>query len=380
MSRKKVLFLSSWYPTKNNPTNGDFVQRHAQAVAQLHDVVLLHVAYDRKSKFKQELVISKTNDLEEYILNFSLPKMLAFFKPFFFCFFYVKLFHHIVKQQGKPDVIHANIVYPIGVVAFLFHFIYTIPYVITEHWTGYLQASKTTIPKVKLKLIRFIVKYSSVIITVGRDLQESMQQLGIRGNYIVVNNVVETSIFKPVESWAGLPNRIIHVSSLKEPHKNVTGILRAIKTVSEKRNDFVLDIVSENYDESLISLCKELSIDSIVHFHGKKSRTELASMMQRAVFLLLFSNYETFSCVIIEAFSSGIPVLSTNVVGVKEHITTDKGIMIDCGDEEALVNNIQYLLDHFDQYNAKELHDYAECHFGYNAVSKVISDIYESII
>ena len=380
MSRKKVLFLSSWYPTKNNPTNGDFVQRHAQAIARLHNVVLLHVAYDSNCKSQRELVSLKTNDLEEYILYFSLPKMLTFLKPFFICFFYIKLFHQIVKQQGKPDVIHANIVYPMGVVAFLFHFIYSIPYVITEHWTGYLQASEITISKVKLKLIRFIVKFSSVVITVGRDLQESMQQLGIRGNYTVVNNVVETNIFKPVVNRVGLPYRIIHVSSLKEPHKNITGMLRAIKTVSEKRSDFVLDIVSENHDESLISLCKELSIDSIVHFHGKKSRTELASMMQRAAFLVLFSNYETFSCVIIEAFSSGIPVLSTNVVGVKEHITTDKGIMIDCRDEETLVKNIHYLLDHFDQYNSKELHDYAECHFGYNAVSKVISDIYESII
>ncbi|WOC51825.1 hypothetical protein BPO_1178 [Bergeyella porcorum] len=40
--RKKILFISSWYPSKVDPTNGNFVQRHAEVVALKNDVEVLH--------------------------------------------------------------------------------------------------------------------------------------------------------------------------------------------------------------------------------------------------------------------------------------------------------------------------------------------------
>ncbi|MBL7878650.1 MAG: hypothetical protein JNN23_02125, partial [Chryseobacterium gambrini] len=42
----QVLFISSWFPNKLEPTNGNFVQRHAEAVSLLHDVEILHTIGD----------------------------------------------------------------------------------------------------------------------------------------------------------------------------------------------------------------------------------------------------------------------------------------------------------------------------------------------
>ena len=39
----KVLWLASWYPDEYEPTNGDFVQRHAKAVSQLMHIDVIHV-------------------------------------------------------------------------------------------------------------------------------------------------------------------------------------------------------------------------------------------------------------------------------------------------------------------------------------------------
>jgi len=41
-----VLFVSSWYPTRDKPTAGNFVQKHAEAVALYASVDVLHVAFD----------------------------------------------------------------------------------------------------------------------------------------------------------------------------------------------------------------------------------------------------------------------------------------------------------------------------------------------
>ena len=44
MQRKKILWLASWYPNRNDPFDGDFIQRHARAAAIDHDIHVIHVS------------------------------------------------------------------------------------------------------------------------------------------------------------------------------------------------------------------------------------------------------------------------------------------------------------------------------------------------
>jgi hypothetical protein len=39
----KILFVSGWYPTDENPSHGIFVKRHAQAAALSNTVSVLYV-------------------------------------------------------------------------------------------------------------------------------------------------------------------------------------------------------------------------------------------------------------------------------------------------------------------------------------------------
>jgi len=41
-----ILFLSSWYPSHVSPSNGDFIQRHAEAIATKHNVTVIYVTTD----------------------------------------------------------------------------------------------------------------------------------------------------------------------------------------------------------------------------------------------------------------------------------------------------------------------------------------------
>jgi hypothetical protein len=50
--RIKLLFLSRWYPHRNDPMLGLFVQRHAEAVARTCDVTVLYVQDDANIKGK----------------------------------------------------------------------------------------------------------------------------------------------------------------------------------------------------------------------------------------------------------------------------------------------------------------------------------------
>ena len=45
-----ILFLASWYPSKKEPTLGIFIKRHAQAVASINKVSVLHAIADNDLK------------------------------------------------------------------------------------------------------------------------------------------------------------------------------------------------------------------------------------------------------------------------------------------------------------------------------------------
>ena len=59
---------------------------------------------------------------------------------------------------------------------------------------------------------------------------------------------------------------------------------------------------------------------------------------------VLSSNYEGLPLVILEAMAAGLPIISTNVGGVKD-IVTDNGILVEPNCQEALSKAIMSLAD-----------------------------------
>ena len=67
-----ILFISSWYPNKEDPTLGIFVQRHAEAAGIYNHVAVLHVQSDQ-SISKANIQYSENKTYKELIVNY--PKV-----------------------------------------------------------------------------------------------------------------------------------------------------------------------------------------------------------------------------------------------------------------------------------------------------------------
>jgi glycosyltransferase involved in cell wall biosynthesis len=372
-----ILFLSSWYPNRLSPQNGDFVQRHAKAVSLYSKVVCFHVILDRNLDDKVEFVENSEDDFNEVLIYFNRQ----IFSRLFYIYYYFKGFNYIKNKFGKPNIIHANVLYPIGFISYLISWFYRIPYVVTEHWTGYAKGFFNDLSYVKKMLYRFFGKKAKKILPVTTDLKCQMIQSGIIGKYESVPNVVEVDIFKPTKTKRNDIKEILHVSNLNDDHKNVSGILRAIAQLKDIRKDFVLKIVHSEENLELVRLANFLKLsDKYVKFCGKKNYNEVAEYMSNSAYLVLFSNYENLPCVIIEAFASGLPVLSTDVGGIKDHLNEQRGLLISKGDEKELADKMNYMLDHCYEFDKTLMHEYAVGNFSYQNIGKVFMDIYKEIL
>ena len=81
-----------------------------------------------------------------------------------------------------------------------------------------------------------------------------------------------------------------------------------------------------------------------------------------------------------EAFASGVPVLSTSVGGIAEIVNNERGILIPQGDEDALLNGMNAMLDHCDEYDRKAIRDYAIKTFAAQNIGQQIFEGYNKVL
>lgn len=381
----KVLFLSQWYPNRYDAMAGLFVQKHAEAVGLFACVRVLYVHADEKIRtFETEE--KKLGNITETIIYFPSPKSGAFYKfikTINYLKAYIKGYKQITSQEFIPEIIHVNILTRTGLIAYFYRLWKGTPYVITEHWSRYLTDRDNYKGFIRKLITQNVVRKAAAILPVSDNLKKAMLNHKLQNShYFVMNNVVDNFFFAQIPTVQCLKKRIIHISCFDDNAKNISGILRVVSALSKKRNDFELIILGTGIDfDKIVAYAQTLDIDrKIVHFMGEKIPEEVANWLQNSDFLVLFSNFENSPVVISESLVCGKPVLSTNVGGISEHINKSNGILIEKGNEEELLEKMDYLLDHFQNYDSEMIKKNAENKFSYDSVGKQIVDIYYNCI
>ena len=224
-----VLWLTSWYPNKINPTNGDFIQRNVMAVAQFCDVQVIHVEKDDKHVLQQpvETITNSDGRLNEKIVLYKQENKVQSFLT------YKKLFKKEVKkyiaENGLPEIVHVHVAMKVGMIALWLKKKYNIPYVITEHWTIYNSTASDRFENRSIifkKLTRQVFRNASLFISVSKNLADIIAKKIVAIPYTIAYNVVDTSIFFYKEKINPGIFTFIHISTGKE-QKNPEAIIDA---------------------------------------------------------------------------------------------------------------------------------------------------------
>ncbi len=385
-----VVYLPRWYPHKYDPMPGLFIERHGLAVAEHCDVSVLYIHADEHLE-NEDHIIDWGESEQLPTIRIYYRKVKTGFKvldslrnAWRFYKFHRKGLKLIKEKYGKADIIHVHVLTRHGVIAWWNKKMNGIPYVITEHWTRYLPSTGTYGSKFHRWLTSMVAKNASAIMPVTANLRDAMINCGLaNSNYVVIPNVVDTEMFQPeTEKTASEKKRIIHVSCFDDDQKNISGILRVVKRLSEKRQDFMVDMIGEgiHYDE-LVRLAEQLGLkDKYAVFYGLKENEELAGLMREADFMIMFSNYENLPVVILESYACGVPVISTDVGGIREHLDPMLGKLIQPLDEDAFYQEINDTLDHPDRYDKGVIRKYAEDHFSNEVIGNQLFEVYKDTI
>ncbi len=375
----RIFFLSSWYPSRVFPTNGDFIQRHARAVALEHDVVVLHIVTDPSLRGKKAFVEEQREgnllELIAYVPPYrSLRKWWIFYRAY-------QVLFYLAEEGGKADIMHVHHVYPSLIVGVHYARRHGIPCVVSEHWTGFLTGAYAKWKPMIGRALRGASHEVSCFCPVTRHLGEQMQAYGLKGSYVPVPNVVDTDLFYPKKEAASSgPFRLMHISSMKDEHKNVRGLLRVVARLPREL-DWELYLIGdrpERYRDEAV----ELGIpEGRLHYINNLPQELLVAYLQQADLLLMFSRFENLPCVILEAFSCGVPVLSTRVGGIHEYFPEGFGRLVASEDEDAFLEELlAYLRGEQLVARPEVMHAYVEEHFSPRVVAGRFSEVYDRAI
>ncbi|MDP4638198.1 MAG: glycosyltransferase [Crocinitomicaceae bacterium] len=382
MQKRNVLFLSSWYPNRIKPTHGNFVFQHAFASAKFNHVHLIYVCLDESLKHGQELVYSSepfpTSII--YLSKSRIPILGSIWNYLRILLCYLRYLKKLKKDGFHPDIVHANVVYPIGFVAWLVKKIHRIPYVITEHWTVYHHSAQAKLGFWQRKMTIFSANRAASILPVSENLAKAMRSFGINSEMKVVYNAIDTDVFVPKEKIINEGIQLVHVSSLDPIQKNPLLLLEAFQQMLLTHPKAKLNIISDGDYHFFQPEIQRLGISGNVIFHGIKDAKGIAQLLQQANLFVLTSRFENLPCVLIEARSCGVPVVSTNVGGIDEIIQANDGVLVPSEDLGALVTAINQQIERLSSYQSDDMHKRASELFSYNAIGKEFTQIYESIL
>ncbi len=364
--------------------DGIFVRKHAQAVSLLHQVSLLYLHSDPDATdFSVVLSVDKDYpNLTELRIYYpfskrkflgSVSKVVNFFRSFVFGYRY------IVAHRNHIDLTQVNVLTRCGILAYLLSVFKRIPYVVVEHWTRYQKENYSYRGFLRRRLTELVVRRSRYLLPVSNHLAETMQAQGLTPRQVVkVNNVVEDFFFSDPDTRpnGGGRVRMICVTTFDEPHKNVSGIVRALAEVAKYRSDFILDIIGNGRDiVSVRNLVSSLSLSHCINFVGEVPPRMVSKFMHRADFQVMFSNFENAPVVVSEGLASGLPLVSSRVGGIAEMVDDSCALLVEAGCERELVVAIEHMLDNYKEYNRESIRQRGKA-YSYRAVANFLNDIY----
>lgn len=368
-----MLILPKWWPDEVHFHDGIFLRKHALAVKPWYRVACVHVhGADRN------LTITDEDDI--FTVRIGIGECRGYRKWFMMRAAYERGYREVKKALGKPVLVHAGVlVYP-ALFARWMRLLLGIPYVITEHWSGYITGEYRQSPWLKRWLTKRAVRGARAVMTPSQTLADAMMSCGLRGNYHVVPNVID-----PVVPYTPAPRpddkiRMMNLSDMWDDKKNVSGIIRATAQVVRDDPRFELHIIGDGRDrEVLHRLSHELGvINKHVFFHGELPNREVYEFMKTIDFYITNSTVETFSIATAEAIACGKPVITTACGGPTEFVTREVGVVIPVSDDNALAAAMVSMATRLAEYEPAKLMAYAQHKFSYDVVGKMIAEVYRA--
>ncbi|MBN2288349.1 MAG: N-acetyl-alpha-D-glucosaminyl L-malate synthase BshA [Candidatus Glassbacteria bacterium] len=238
-------------------------------------------------------------------------------------------------------------------------------------------------------ITRFSIEQSDGVTAVSNYLRnQTLEIFGVEKPIEVIPNFVDTEVFKRRDDFVccrktltdGTEKIIMHISNMR-PVKRLRDVVQVFARVaSETRAQLVL--VGDGPERApAYSLAEELGVADRCIFLG--AQESIDCLLNCADLLLQPSATESFGLSVLEALSTGVPVVATRCGGPEEVVLQGEcGYLSEVGDVEEMARNCLRLLTDRELYEAfsRKAREHAVANFDIREITGRYESFYQSIL
>ena len=387
LTERHILFIPSWYPSVDAPLLGTFFREQAEMFAEIgHKVGVLHARFHHLPSPtwlrgpSQPISMAVENNLAVVRASKRLfqPGPLHNIPSIYRSFvrshekFALKMYDAYKAVHGAPDIIHAKATMWGAVLAKAIAERENIPYLVTVHSSVFARNIVGPREKVTATLaLKSANRLLSVSSTLAKDLERI---LGIHASkFTTVPNMIDVEKFP----YTPLPKNTTFTFGYMANLVNDKGHETLLKAFKKVTNAKLLLAGDGPLRKQLEKLTSVFGIDDRVEFVGAIPREKACEFFQAVDAFVHPSRYETFGIVLIEALSTGRPVVATRCGGPNDIVRTEDGMLVDVDDVDGLAEAMANMIGM--QWDTKLMRDGVEARYTKAAIRKQFLDIYDTI-
>lgn len=298
----RVLVVTPWYPTAENPQTGIFVQRDVETLRSSHEVTVLHLG-------GATAVASADERVESLAYSVASPAGIH------------RARRRIRELATTVDVVHSHAISALPAVPRDL----PVPWVHTEHWSGILSPRTAPLPvRVIGGWMMGFLRYPDVVVAVSERLAVAIRRVR-RGPTFVVPNGVDAPVTSP-ERGGGLV--IAGVGGLISRKRPVLAV-ETVAALVRRGHDPRLVWAGDGPERARMrARAAELGVAERIELLGNVGPDEVSALLGTADVFLLPTEGETFGVAIAEALRHGVPVVVGDDGGHTEYVDIEDGELV----------------------------------------------------
>jgi len=380
-----VLVYTPAFPSKSHPYQGIFVKEQLCALRHYLGYSFTVVAPQGKAglSLKQRAEREDGNGVSVYRPLYCYPPipkvtvpfrgwmMLNASRPFFRAEFH--------KQQF--NLAHVHFAYPGGGSIGYLKRNFNIPVVLTVHGSDIFRYPRHFVLRGQVKRA---LQLADHIICVSSALQEAVLELVSRppDTISVIPNGVNPLDFVTAQKDGGDKDgsmevrQLLYVGNLNYT-KGIDVLIRAMALLPNVRTVHLTIVGNGRIRSELERLGGELGLQDNIRFVGGVPHAEVIKWMARSDLLIVPSRTEGFGIVAIEAMAAGLPVVASDVGGLRETVQPETGILCEPNNAKALAEAIRRALER--RWMLSEIRNRA-ARYDWPVVVREIRLVYQSLL
>ncbi|MFB6347208.1 MAG: glycosyltransferase [bacterium] len=262
-------------------------------------------------------------------------------------------------EEFEPDLAHAHHPFLLGDTALRLARQENIPLVFTNHtlyeqYTHYLPVDNSTVRQYVRNLVKGYANLCDEVFAPSQSVARMLKDRGVETPIDVVPTGIDVDEFgggdgRRFRNRTGIDEDVFlvgHLGRLAE-EKNIPFLIRAVAGFLRDHEDTEFLLVGEGpIEDQLTETVRDQGLEDRVHFAGELRNQDLYDAYASMDLFAFGSKTETQGMVLVEAMSSGTPVVALDASGTRDVVVNgETGRLIRDEDEETFADAIEWYYD-----------------------------------